>query len=127
MRFQWQHLAAGAAAIVVLMLTWFGPQILHVAGTNAIVLRGGILLLGVIAVIGLLLWARSSLPQQPAPEESSAPTAGASGGAASQDVDILTREAAGKVAAARLAAGAKLSALPTVFLLGESRARKTNA
>jgi type VI secretion system protein ImpL len=127
MRFQWQHLAAGAAAIVVLMLTWFGPQILHVAGTNAIVLRGGILLLGVIAVIGLLLWARSALPQQPASDESPAPTAGASGGAASQDVDILTREAAGKVAAARLAAGAKLSALPTVFLLGESGAGKTSA
>ena len=127
MRFQWQHLAAGAAAIVVLMLTWFGPQILHVAGTNAVVLRGGILLLGVIGIIGLLLWARSSFPQQPASEESSAPAAGASSGAASQDVDILTREAAGKVAAARLAAGAKLSALPAVFLLGESGAGKTSA
>ena len=66
MRFQWQHLAAGAAAIVVLMMTWFGPQIFHVAGSNALVLRGGILLLGVIAVIGLLLWARSSMPAMPA-------------------------------------------------------------
>src|SRR5580693_8968791 len=127
MRFQWQHLAAGAAAIVVLMLTWFGPQIFHAAGTNAIVLRGGILLLGVIAVIGLLLWARSSMPQLPGSEESSAPQAGASGGAASQDIDILVREAAGKVAAARLAAGAKLSSLPTVFLLGETGGGKTSA
>lgn len=127
MRFQWQHLAAGAAAIVVLMMTWFGPQILHVAGTNALVLRGGILLLGVIAVIGLLLWARSSMPPMPASEDSPAPSAGASGGAASQDVDILIREAAGKVAAARLAAGAKLSALPAVFLIGETGGGKTSA
>ncbi len=127
MRFQWQHLAAGAAAIIVLMLTWFGPQILHVAGSNAIVLRGGILLLGVIAVIGLLLWARSSLPPLPASEERPAPQAGASGGAASQDVDLLIREAAGKVAAARLAAGAQLSSLPTVFLLGEVGGGKTSA
>lgn len=127
MRFQWQHLAAGAAAIVVLMLTWFGPQIFHAAGTNALVLRGGILLLGVIAVIGLLLWARSSMPAMPGAEESPAPQRGASGGAASQDVDILIREAAGKVAAARLAAGAKLSSLPTVFLLGETAAGKTSA
>src|SRR5580700_3456759 len=127
MRFQWQHLAAGAAAIVVLMLTWFGPQIFHAVGTNAIVLRGGILLLGVIAVIALLLWARSAMPQLPGSEESSAPQAGASGGAASQDIDILVREAAGKVAAARLAAGAKLSSLPTVFLLGESGGGKTSA
>jgi type VI secretion system protein ImpL len=127
MRFQWQHLAAGAAAIVVLMLTWFGPQIFHAAGTNAIVLRGGILLLGVIAVIGLLLWARSSMPTLPGAEESPAPQAGVSGGAASQDIDILIREAAGKVAAARLAAGAKLSSLPTVFLLGETGGGKTSA
>jgi type VI secretion system protein ImpL len=127
MRFQWQHLAAGAAAIVVLMLTWFGPQIFHVAGTNAVVLRGGILLLGVIAIIGLLLWARSLMPQLPGSEEGPAPSAGVSGGAASQDVDILIREAAGKVAAARLAAGAKLSALPAVFLLGETGGGKTSA
>src|ERR1700675_1092766 len=127
MRFQWQHLAAGAAAIVVLMLTWFGPQIFHAVGTNAIVLRGGILLLGVIAIIGLLLWARSSMPTMPGAEESPTPQAGASGGAASQDVDILIREAAGKVAAARLAAGAKLSSLPAVFLLGETGGGKTSA
>jgi type VI secretion system protein ImpL len=134
MRFQWQHLAAGAAAIVVLMLTWFGPQIFHVAGSNAIVLRGGILLLGVIAVIGLLLWARSQMPAVSGAEELRAPAApslsGASSGApagASQDVDILIREAAGKVAAARLAAGAKLSSLPAVFLLGETGGGKTSA
>jgi type VI secretion system protein ImpL len=134
MRFQWQHLAAGAAAIVILMLTWFGPQIFHVAGTNAIVLRGGILLLGVIAVIGLLLWARSQMPALPGAEQIHAPaapsfagvSAGASAGA-SQDVDILIREAAGKVAAARLAAGAQLSSLPTVFLLGETGAGKSSA
>src|SRR5580704_6769171 len=127
MRFQWQHLAAGADAIVVLMLTWFGPQIFHAVGTNAIVLRGGILLLGVIAVIALLLWARSSMPALPGSEESPASPAGASSGAASQDVDILIREAAGKVAAARLAAGAKLSSLPAVFLLGETGGGKTSA
>jgi type VI secretion system protein ImpL len=134
MRFQWQHLAAGAAAIVILMLTWFGPQIFHVAGTNAIVLRGGILLLGVIAVIGLVLWARSSMPTLPAAEEprlSAAPSyAGVSSGAsagASQDVDILIRDASVKVAAARLAAGARLSSLPAVFLLGDTGAGKTSA
>jgi len=134
MRFHWEHLAAGAAAIVVLMLTWFAGPIFHVVGTNALVLRAGILLLGVIAIIGLLLWARSSRPSLPAAEELHAPAApaiaGASFGAsagASQDVDILIRDAAGKVAAARLAAGAQLSSLPTVFLLGETGAGKTSA
>src|SRR5277367_1399257 len=129
MRFHWEHLAAGAAAIVVLMLTWFGPQIFHVAGSNAIVLRGGILLRGVIAIIGLLLWARSNMPAVPASEERPAtqPAGGSASAGASQDVDILVREAATKVAAARLAAGAQLSSLPTVFLLGETGAGKTSA
>ncbi len=137
MRFYWEHLAAGAAAIVVLMLTWFVGPIFHVTGTNALVLRGGILLLGVIAIIGLLLWARSSRPAVPAAPEIHAPAAppaaavaGAAVGAfsgAAQDVDTLIRDAAGKVAAARLAAGAKLSSLPAVFLLGETGAGKTSA
>lgn len=129
MRFQWEHLAAGAAAIVVLMLTWFVGPIFHVVGTNALVLRAGILLLGVIAIIGLLLWARSARPPLPAAEghlpQVAGPSAGSSG--ASQDVDILIREASGKVAAARFAAGAKLSSLPAVFLLGETGAGKTSA
>ena len=88
MRFHWEHLAAGAAAIVVLMLTWFVRPIFHVVGTNALVLRAGILLLGVIAIIGLLLWARSSRPSLPAVQLPHAPAApafasaaiGASGG-----------------------------------------------
>ncbi len=138
MRFYWEYLAGGAAAIVVLMLTWFAGPIFHVAGTNALVLRAGILLLGVIAIIGLLLWARSSRPSLPsAPEVSVQPPAALAGASAvvsssasagaSQDVDILIREAASKVAAARLAAGAKLSSLPVVFLLGETGAGKTSA
>ncbi|MGH9742697.1 MAG: hypothetical protein ACRD51_10135, partial [Candidatus Acidiferrum sp.] len=138
MRFHWEHLAAGAAAIVVLMLTWFAGPIFHVVGTNALVLRAGIVLLGVIAIIGLLLWARSARPSLPAtpeihaqpPAALSAASAGISASAssgASQDVDILIREASGKVAAARLAAGAKLSSLPVVFLLGDSGAGKSSA
>ncbi len=125
MRFQWEYLAAGAAGIIVLMLVWFAAPIFHVAGANALVLRAGILLLGVICIVGLLLWARSQRPELPAaaavaPEVPTARPAFLHAGRGSEDVDILIREAADKVAAARLAAGAKLSSLPVVFLLGES-------
>ena len=126
MQFKWEKLAAGAAGILVLMLVWFAGPIFHVTGANALVLRGGILLLGVIGILGVLLWARSKRPPEPAPHESAAPRPVAAGGGASEDVDILIREAAGKVAAARLAAGAKLPSLPTVFLLGETGAGKTS-
>jgi type VI secretion system protein ImpL len=126
MQLKWENLAAGAAGIVVLMLVWFAGPIFHVAGANALVLRGGVLLLGVIAILGLLLWARSKRPAAEPAQESAAPRPVASGGGACEDVDILIREAAAKVAAARLAAGAKLPSLPTVFLLGETGAGKTS-
>lgn len=138
MQFRWEHLAAVALAIVVLLLAWFVVPVFHLTGANALVLRAGIILLGVVAIIALLLWARSHQPPLPVSAErpavpaaptmpSSAAVLGAvSGGAASQDVDILVREASSKVAAARLGAGAKLSALPAVFLLGETASGKTS-
>src|SRR5277367_2979592 len=111
MRFQWHHLAAGATAILVLMLVWFSPFIFPITGANALVLRGGILLLGVVTIFGLLLWARTKVPATSAKEESSAEDHMRPYGGGSKDVDILVRDAAIKVAAARLAAGAKLSSL----------------
>lgn len=132
MRFRWEFLAAVAVAIVVLLLAWFLPIILHVSGVNALVLRGGTLLLGGTAILGLLLWARSNQPAVPAVEDPTAKAKAAfggalQGGAASQDVDVLVRDASAKVAAARLGAGAKLSSLPTVFVLGETGSGKTSA
>jgi len=141
MRFHWEYLVAGAAAILVLMLTWFAGPIFHVVGTNALVLRAGILLLGVIAIIGLLLWARSARPPMPEVGSPSVPTpqfsapggmsvsmaGGAGTSGSSQDIDLLVREASTKVASARLAAGAQLYSLPTVFLLGETGGGKTSA
>jgi len=132
MQFRWEHLAAVALAIVILLLAWFVGPIFHLAGANLLILRAGIILLGVVAIIGLLLWARSHQPPLPTSEERPAIPAvpkipgSASSGAASQDIDILIREASAKVAAARLGAGAKLSALPAVFLLGETASGKTS-
>lgn len=127
MRFQWEHLAAIAAAILVLMATWFSVPIFHVVGTNAVVLRVGILLLGILAIVGFLIWVRSNRPALPVTEDRPAQSSSGASAGAAQDVDLLIREASTKVAAARLAAGAQLAALPTVFLLGESGAGKTSA
>jgi type VI secretion system protein ImpL len=131
MQLRWEYLAAVALAIVILLLAWFVVPIFHLSGANALVLRAGIILLGVVAVIGLLLWARSHQPPLPVSEDrpaqpAAAAAAGGGGGAAAQDIDILVREAGAKVAAARLAAGATLSSLPAVFLLGETAAGKTS-
>jgi type VI secretion system protein ImpL len=132
MQLRWEYLAAVALAIVVLLLAWFVVPVLHLTGANALVLRVGIILLGVVAIIGLLLWARSHQPPLPVTEDRPAlpaatkAAAASSGGAAAQDIDILIREASTKVSAARLAAGATLSSLPAVFLLGETAAGKTS-
>ena len=132
MRFRWQYLAAVAAVILVLLVAYFLPSWAGVRGGDALVLRVGTLLLGGTGILGLLLWARANQPQTPAVEDPSAKAkasfgGSAQGGAASQDVDVLVREASAKVAAARLAAGAKLASLPTVFVLGETGSGKTSA
>lgn len=132
MRFRWQYLAAVAAVILVLLVAYFLPSWAGVRGGDALVLRVGTLLLGGTGILGLLLWARANKPPMPAGEDPSAKAkasfgGSAQGGAASQDVDVLVRDASAKVAAARLAAGAKLSSLPTVFVLGETGSGKTSA
>lgn len=134
MRFRWELPTAGAAAILVLLILWFVGPIFHVTGANALVLRGGILLLGAIAIVGLLLWARSKRASisQPGTETPSANApkmpslSGADASGVSHDIEILAREASVKVAAARMGAGAKLSSLPVVFLVGETGSGKTS-
>ena len=123
MQIRREYLGAAAASILVLLLVWFIGPIFHLTGANAMVLRGGILLLGIICIVGLLLWASSKRPSQSAPEQNT--RVNAASGRTSEDADILLREAAHKVAAARLATGTKLSSLPVVFLLGESGSGKT--
>ena len=137
MRFYWEQLVAGAVGIVTLVLAWFVGPLFHMTGTNAWILAGAVLLLGVIAIIGLLLYARSQHPRLPAgspavPSVGSLPSAGsiaglgaAGSGDATAEIDLLIREAANKVAAARLG-GAQLTSLPVVFLLGETGSGKTS-
>ena len=148
MRFYWEHLAAVAVGVVTLVLMWFIGSIFHMSGANVWVLRGAIFVLGAIVIVGLILYARSqhpSLPNVPTsmPSTPSMPTmpsgvsaassaavgmasAGGRGGAdAYGDIDYLVREAATKVAAARLG-GARLTSLPAVFVLGETASGKTS-
>jgi type VI secretion system protein ImpL len=145
MRFYWEHLAAGAVGVITLVLAWFVGPIFHMSGANAWVLRGAILLLGAIVIIGLILYARAQHPQLPAvpsgrpsapsipavPSAASSAAAGVAAVAGSgsgdpyAELDYLVREAAGKVAAARLG-GAKLTSLPAVFVLGDTGSGKTS-
>jgi len=126
MKLTWEYLVAVAALIVTLLLAWFGGIWLRLQGANLWILRLGIIALGVIGVIAFLLWAHSKLPQKSAsagqpPEEVSASDV------ALDDIDRLIREAQQKVASSRLGHGAKLSALPAIFLLGEAGSGKTSA
>ena len=147
MRFYWEHLAAGAVGVITLVLAWFVGPIFHMNGANAWVLRAAILVLGAIVIIGLILYARSQHPSVPAvptsmpstpsvsmPTAASAVTSAATGAAAMAghgsgdafaEIDYVVREAANKVAAARLG-GARLTSLPAIFVLGETGSGKTS-
>lgn len=118
MKLTWENLAAGAAAIVTLLLAWFVGIWLHLQGANLWILRIGILALGALCVVGIILWARSERASKAphAPESSRAEPVGPD--FAGADIDRLVREAESKVASSRLGHGAKLSGLPAFFVLG---------
>lgn len=147
-RLTWEWIVAAAALIVILLLVWFVGPMTSLEGSNLLILRLGILLLGLLGIVGFLWWAVANKPAPPrvalrAPSMPSAPSlptgAAAAGVAVSaaatmevgpagsvEDIDAIVREAAAKLAASRLGRTATLGALPAIFLIGESGSGKTS-
>src|SRR5271165_3501864 len=98
MRFSWEHLVAIGVAVIVILLAWFLPPLLHVTGVDRVILSVGILVIGAVAIGALLLWARSNQPPMPtasvqAPSVPGAPALASFGGAglAPEDLNQLIR------------------------------------
>jgi type VI secretion system protein ImpL len=140
MRFSWEHLIAIGAGVLVVLLAWFSGSWFHLAGLDRIILSGGILAIGAAVIAGFVLWVRSKEvgkpPASPAPVAIGATTIGgvptnsiSTSGlpVASSDIDLLVREAANKVASARLGHGLRLGSLRQIFVLGEAGSGKTEA
>ena len=101
------------ALVLWLTLAWFLGTWLHLHGSNLWILRGGLALLGLAGFAGYL-WLGS--------RAGSGPVGGAQGG----EVDLLLREADGRLQASSLGRTAKVAALPAIFLLGDSGTAKTS-
>ncbi len=136
MKLTWEYLAAAAALVVTLLLAWFIGIWAHLQGTNLVVLRLGIIVLGVLCILGFLLWARGQkmpagatapgLPVAPTAPSASAAVAAIASGVSPDDIDRIVHEAERKVAGSRLGKGARLSGLPAIFVLGETGSGKTS-
>src|ERR1700722_14436871 len=62
MKLTWEYLAAAAAFVVTLLLAWFIGVWVKLAGANLLILRVGIIVLGVLCILGFLMWARGQGP-----------------------------------------------------------------
>lgn len=141
MKLTWEYLAAAAAFVVTLLLAWFIGIWVHLAGTNLVILRMGIVVLGVLCILGFLMWARGEkiaaagiaapampkMPTAPSAPSASAVVAAIASDVSPDDIDRIVHEAEKKVASSRLGKGAKLSGLPAIFLLGDAGSGKTSA
>ena len=134
MKLTWEYLAAAAAFVVTLLLAWFVGIWVHLQGANLVILRLGIIVLGVLCILGFLMWARgqkvavaAAVPGMPAAPSASAVVAAIASDISPDDIDRLVHEAEKRVAGSRLGKGAKLSGLPAIFVLGETASGKTSA
>ena len=136
MKLTWEYLAAAAGLVVTLLLAWFIGIWVHLQGANLLILRLGIVVLGVLCILGFLMWARGekmpaaagvpAAPGAPATPEAPAMVAAIASDVSPDDIDRLVHEAEKKVAGSRLGKGAKLSGLPAIFVLGDTGSGKTS-
>ena len=115
------YLATGAVLLVYLVLVWFLGNLLHLQGSGLWILRIGLAVIG-IAAAGVFLWFKRKERLQGGGEAGGAEFAGP----AHEEIDALIRDAEAKLAAARIAGGAKLGNLPAIFLIGEAGSTKTS-
>jgi len=136
MKLTWEYLAAAAGLVITLLLAWFIGVWVRLQGANLLILRLGIIVLGVLCILGFLMWARgekmpeaAGVPAAPgaaASAAASAPVAAIASDVSPDDIDRIVHEAEKKVASSRLGKGAKLSGLPAIFLLGDTGSGKTS-
>ena len=105
--------------LLFLILAWFIPGLIGLAGGKMWILRASLWLIGIIgaAVVVWFFW--NQRKQAEVPELSVQP--GDKG-----DIDFLIRDAETKLAASQVGTGSKIGSLPAVFLIGGPGAAKTS-
>ena len=107
-------LASGVLLLFAALAAWVAP-LLKVTGRDLWILRGGLMLLGLVATVlaGLYLSARARRMPDPAEKES-------------DDVGDALAAAQQRLSGSALAGGSRIAALPVVLVLGPSGGAKTS-
>ena len=104
---------------VYLVLVWFLPQWLRLTGTNVLILRLGLAIIGLLGVTLWLWFYRKIKASREGREESSVATG-------SSEIDGIMREATRRLKNSAVAAGAHIPNLPLIYVLGPGSSAKTS-
>ncbi|MCL5743881.1 MAG: hypothetical protein M1541_08125, partial [Acidobacteria bacterium] len=116
------YLITGIVLLIYLILAFFMANLLGLKGSDAWVLRGGLAVLGLIGAGAFLWWYREKKKAE------SGAAADAAGAASENDeITVLIREAATRLAAAKVEGGASVGNLPLIFVIGDAGSTKTSA
>ena len=113
------YLVTGVILLAYWVLVWFLGGWLHLHGSDIWILRGGLAFVGLIAA-GSFLWVYRKNKAEEASTETESGQA-----PATDDLDLVVREAIRRLRSSTLGRGANLGNLPLVFVLGDTGATKT--
>ena len=113
------YLLTSLILAVYLALVWFLGERLHLAGTDLVILRMGLALIGVLSVVFFVWFYRRIQAAKAAGTRKSAVSTDGS------EIQAIVREASRRLKNSAVAAGARLENLPLIFVLGESGSTKT--
>jgi type VI secretion system protein ImpL len=115
------YIILGVSLLIWLVLSWFVPAWVGLVDTGLWVLRGGLLLFGILgAVLALLLYLKKQKEKQAmvAPPSNTGVTV--------DELIAVVQEAEKRLATSQSAKGQKLSELPLYFVIGDPGTTKTS-
>jgi len=107
--------------LAFLLLAFLSPKALGLTGQKAWILRIALWLIG-LAAAAVVVWFFASKKKQEEKAAAAADEAPAGG----EEIGVLLRDADRKLAAAQLAKGARIGALPAILAMGEASSTKTS-
>jgi len=110
------YVITGIILLIYLLLVWILGGVLQLKSPDIWVFRVGLALIGIGAAAAVAWWRRSRRSAEPGTTE---PVD------ASNEIDVLVRDAEARLGAARVPKGSRIGNFPLVFLIGETGAAKT--
>src|SRR6266480_2703819 len=111
------YVITGIVLLAYLALVWILGGVLQLKSPDIWVFRVGLALIGIGAAAAFIWWRRA---RRTSAGETAEPVD------TSNEIDVLMRDAEGRLAAARVPKGSRIANFPLIFLVGENGAAKTS-